>query len=161
MELVIGIVVVGTSIWVAVDASNLGARRGVLGGGFFDMGAAGWFFSCLLFWIVGFPAYLLTRSRYVDCGRTAAAGLVMQGPGIGYAPSASGQPSFDASMRSERPRMTSAPQGFPPEEVWARHAAPRSLVDDLSRLAALLDSGAVTKDEFDMLKARILGRPEQ
>lgn len=36
------------------------AARGA-GRGFLDMGAAGWFFCCLLLWIVAFPVYLAMR----------------------------------------------------------------------------------------------------
>src|SRR5487761_1930575 len=58
------LVVIGTTIWVGIDASNLGMRHGRLGGGFLDMGPAGWVFACLLFWIIAFPCYLAARSRY-------------------------------------------------------------------------------------------------
>ena len=37
-------VVLATSIWVAVDASNLNVQKGKLKGSFFDMGIVGWFF---------------------------------------------------------------------------------------------------------------------
>jgi Short C-terminal domain len=37
-----------------------------------------------------------------------------------------------------------------------RQPGPVSLVDELSRLAGLLDSGLLTRDEFDQLKARLL-----
>lgn len=37
----------------------------------------------------------------------------------------------------------------------ARQPAARSLVDELSRLAGLLDRGLLTRDEFDQLKARL------
>jgi hypothetical protein len=57
-------VVIGTTIWVGIDASNLGMRPGRLGGGFVDMGPAGWVIGCLLLWIVAFPVYLAARSRY-------------------------------------------------------------------------------------------------
>lgn len=63
---VVAIIVVASAVWVLVDASNLGVRRGCLGGGMFDMGKAGWFFATLLLWVVGFPAYLATRPRYVE-----------------------------------------------------------------------------------------------
>ncbi len=33
------------------------------------MGPAGWFFSCLLLWIVMFPYYLYVRPRYVAYAR--------------------------------------------------------------------------------------------
>jgi len=60
MEWVFWIVLLGTTTWLAVDASELGAHRGLLGGGFFDMGVAEWCFSCLLLWLVAFPAYLIS-----------------------------------------------------------------------------------------------------
>ena len=59
------LVIVGSSVGVAVDASRLDARRGVLGGGLRDMGPAGWFFSCLLLWIVAVPCYLTVRGTLV------------------------------------------------------------------------------------------------
>lgn len=59
------VVVIGTAIWVAVDAGNLGARSGRLGGGFFDMGPVGWFFATVLLWIIAFPAYLVKRPEYL------------------------------------------------------------------------------------------------
>ena len=63
-QLIGWVVVIGSAIWVAADASKLGVSRGCLGGGMFDMGIAGWFFVTLLLWIVGFPAYLVHRRRY-------------------------------------------------------------------------------------------------
>ena len=71
MEWVFWILLLGTTKWVAVDATKLGAHRGLLGGGFFDMGVAEWCLSCLLLWLVAFPAYLLSRSRYVQLKRAA------------------------------------------------------------------------------------------
>jgi hypothetical protein len=58
----IWLVVIGSSIWVAADASSIGARKGLVPG-FFNMGVAGWFFACLLLWIVAFPGYLATRNK--------------------------------------------------------------------------------------------------
>jgi hypothetical protein len=58
------LVVPPTTLWVLIDANTLKVRKGRLGGGFFDMGVAGWFFSCLLLWIVAFPAYLAKRGEY-------------------------------------------------------------------------------------------------
>lgn len=60
----ISLIVIGTTIWVGIDASNLGMSRGRAGGGFLDMGPAGWVFACLLFWIVAFPCYLAARANY-------------------------------------------------------------------------------------------------
>ncbi|HUJ67033.1 MAG TPA: hypothetical protein VLX59_15930 [Acidimicrobiales bacterium] len=53
-----------SDIWVAIDAKNLGAKRGTLGG-FLDMGPVGWFFACLFLWIVAFPCYIVTRPKLV------------------------------------------------------------------------------------------------
>ena len=66
-------VVIGLAIWIAVDASRLGAKRGALGGGMLDMGPAGWFFACLLFWIAALPCYLATRPKLVQRANVLAA----------------------------------------------------------------------------------------
>ena len=59
------LVVLGTSVWVLVDARTIGVEKGRIKG-FFDMGPTGWFFSCLLCWIVAFPAYLVKRREYTQ-----------------------------------------------------------------------------------------------
>ena len=63
MSEIILIVVVVPSIWVLVDAKKIGVNKGQiqeLG----NPGAWGWFFVCLLFWVVGFPFYLAKRSAF-------------------------------------------------------------------------------------------------
>jgi len=62
MVMLILLIVVGTSIWVAIDASIIGVKNGQLKG-LAGMGPAGWFFACLLLWIVGFPLYLAKRGE--------------------------------------------------------------------------------------------------
>ena len=57
------LIVFFTSIWVYFDAKSIGVKKGVLKG-FFDLGAAGWFWVSLLLWIIGFPAYLAKRGEY-------------------------------------------------------------------------------------------------
>lgn len=64
MEL-IPLIVIGTAVWVAIDASQLNVTSGKLGGGLLDMGVIGWTLGCLLLWIICFPAYLAKRSEYV------------------------------------------------------------------------------------------------
>jgi hypothetical protein len=71
--------VIVTSIWVAVDSSNLGAGHGARGGGFLDMGPVSWLFACLLLWIVAFPCYLVARSKLV----AMKAGQATPGPSTG------------------------------------------------------------------------------
>lgn len=63
MDALILIVVLGTSIWVAVDAATIGVKSGQIKG-LGNMGPAGWFFACLLIWIVGFPFYLAKRPEF-------------------------------------------------------------------------------------------------
>lgn len=70
--LLIVLVVAGTSIWVVVDASHLGVRRGSLGPR--SMGPTGWFVCCLLLWIIAFPYYLYARPRYVAYSRLPEVG---------------------------------------------------------------------------------------
>lgn len=53
--LLVLLVVVGTTIWVGVDAS----RRDWSG----RTGTAGWVIGCILLWIVFFPYYLVVRGK--------------------------------------------------------------------------------------------------
>jgi hypothetical protein len=57
------LLVFGTSVWVLVDSRTIGVKKGQIKG-FFNMGPTGWFFSCLLCWIVALPAYLVKRPEY-------------------------------------------------------------------------------------------------
>lgn len=58
------LVVIGTSVWVLLDSRAIGIAKGPAKG-FFNMGPIGWFLSCLLCWIVAFPAYLVKRRTYM------------------------------------------------------------------------------------------------
>ncbi len=50
----------------------------------------------------------------------------------------------------------SAPPGTP--ELPARSQAPESVTDQLIKLAAMLESGLLTRDEFDHLKAKLIAQ---
>lgn len=65
MQSLIVLIVLGTSIWVYVDAKKIGARRGLLTG-FSDMSPAAWCVACLLLWIIVFPLYLAKRSTIIQ-----------------------------------------------------------------------------------------------
>ena len=61
------VMVLATSIWVAVDASNLGAPRDR------SLGVAGssplaWGQACIVMWIVFFPLYLAKRTKIRAAG---------------------------------------------------------------------------------------------
>ncbi len=64
---IILLLVIGTSIWVLVDAMTIGVKKGKIEG-VGNMGPWGWFFVCLLFWIVGFPFYLAKRGEFKAAG---------------------------------------------------------------------------------------------
>jgi len=61
--LIVYLLVIGSSIWVVVDAKSIGVKRGQIKG-IANMGPWGWFVACLLFWILGFPLYLSKRSEF-------------------------------------------------------------------------------------------------
>ena len=69
MEYFIYLVVIGTSIWVLIDAKSIGVKKGQIKG-FFNMGPWGWFFVCLLIWIIGFPVYLAKRNEFKKINST-------------------------------------------------------------------------------------------
>ena len=105
--------VVGTSIWVGIDAMThkvpqLGQKQ------FGSQDPWIWAVCCLLLWIVVFPAYLIKRAVY-------------------------------AARDEVRQTTESIPSAGSAEE--------------LLKFKRLLDSGAITQDEFEGAKARILGTP--
>ena len=57
------IIVLGTSIWVFIDARSLKLPKKDAKG-FWAMGPIGWLFACFLIWIVAFPVYLVKRSEW-------------------------------------------------------------------------------------------------
>ncbi|MGV8057303.1 MAG: SHOCT domain-containing protein [Smithellaceae bacterium] len=63
MGYVIWLIVIGTSIWVLFDAKSIGVKKGQIKG-IANMGPWGWFFVCLLLWIIGFPVYLAKRGEF-------------------------------------------------------------------------------------------------
>ena len=63
MESLVLLIVIGTSIWVLVDAKSIGIGKRALNG-VVDSGPWTWFWGCLLLWIVAFPMYLVKRNRY-------------------------------------------------------------------------------------------------
>lgn len=58
------LLVVGSAIWVGVDASSHGIRKGLIDG-FLDQGPVEWFVGTILFWIIIFPCYLAKRSELI------------------------------------------------------------------------------------------------
>ena len=62
MDTLIYLIVIGTSVWVYLDAKKIGVRKGLVKG-LADLGPGQWLIVCLLLWIVAFPIYLFKRSE--------------------------------------------------------------------------------------------------
>lgn len=62
------LVIFGTSLWVLIDAQNIGVKKGQVRG-LADLNPIGWFVGCLLLWIVIFPFYLIKRQEFIEINR--------------------------------------------------------------------------------------------
>ena len=148
-DVIVGLVIIGTSIWVAIDASRIGARKGLVKG-LADIGPAGWFFCCLLIWIIGFPVYLAKRSQIIHAVATAATEVPPQDSTVQVVPYPLVPP----------PSLYPSPRAQGQRGSWEGTAsAVTSKADELSKLAALLLSGVLTQEEFNTEKARLLAAP--
>jgi hypothetical protein len=69
MEFAILAGIVGSSLWVYFDAKWIGIYRTGEPCSMFqlslDMEPVDWLISCVLLWVVAFPAYLLKRPRFI------------------------------------------------------------------------------------------------
>ncbi len=139
MGFLILLLVVGTTIWVGVDAHKLGVRRGSLPGSFCDLSVASWVICCLLLWVLVFPLYLVIRPRYVAAQHP-------RWP-LSHGPTSS-PPSYAAGW----PASTSMGGSPGPVAVGGRIAK-------LQQLDQLRQTGALTAEEFAMLKADVLTEP--
>jgi len=137
--LISALVVLGTSIWAAVDAASV--RERIAAEIEFERPSVV-LLGCLLFWIVCFPIYLVRRSRALAADAEWKAG---RGPGR--------NPSR-ADRIAERER----------EERNAREEeAPRSpsLQTPATRIKALDElrgNGLITAEEYDQKRAEILSQ---
>lgn len=140
LGIILVLVIIATSIWVAIDSSNLGAGRGALGGGFLDMGPASWFFVCLLLWIIGFPCYLVARSKLV----AAKAVQASFAPGWPSAP-ATGSPSVGVHGQGQAPHAPAL-------------NVPVTPTAELERLYQLHRAGGLSAAEYEVLKQKVIGQ---
>ncbi|MDX2132296.1 MAG: hypothetical protein SFY69_09615 [Planctomycetota bacterium] len=68
----VGLVVVGTSVWVLIDARRLGMRRTERN--MLSNSPATWFIGCLLLWAIAFPLYLVARAEHLRASGGGAGG---------------------------------------------------------------------------------------
>ena len=116
MQSLLYLIDVAIAVGVAFDASHLNARRGALGGGLRDMGPAGWFFACLLLWIVALPCYLTVRPRLVR--RATALATHPQFAGAAYGQQYAPGPTYGGHVVAPAQAQWS-PQPAPPAQVPA------------------------------------------
>lgn len=117
------IVLFGSASWVLVDAVRLGVRRGVIGGRFFgDVGIVTWVLVVLLMWIVGLPAYLVSRPRYVALRREFPTGPLPRSEVREAMQAASRKRQADASRQMQaaasRQMVEAVPLEYVPVEGW-------------------------------------------
>ena len=65
MGFIVLAIVVGSSIWVLLDARSIGVKKGQLRG-IANMDPGDWFICCLLLWIIAFPYYLSKRPQLLS-----------------------------------------------------------------------------------------------
>jgi tetratricopeptide (TPR) repeat protein len=110
------LVVLGTSIWVYLDAKKIGVKKGQLDG-FCDLGPGAWAVVCLLLWIIGFPAYLIKRGEYIKINRGDSEETTVSEADIqvktSAEPKAGTKPAGIESNENQRPRRESSPSGQP------------------------------------------------
>lgn len=71
MGFVIVLIVLATSLWVLIDATSIGVKKGQIEG-LGNMGPWGWFFACLGLWIIAFPMYLAKRGELKKLNQTSS-----------------------------------------------------------------------------------------
>lgn len=71
MENIFYLVILCSSIWVFIDAKNIGVKKGLVTG-MADMGPVMWLVGCLLLWIVAFPLYLIKRPDFIKAANSSA-----------------------------------------------------------------------------------------
>ena len=137
------LVVIATSIWMAVDASQLGYDKRDLRG-LAAMSPAGWLLAGLLLWIVAFPMYLIKRPELKAAGQARKqmlrtgqiAGQLYPGqPGYGpmpghgagnqYGPSPYGQTPYGQTPHGQTP-SGQAPYGQTPPGAQPNPYTPSS-----------------------------------
>lgn len=104
-----------SAVWVGFDASRLGFKRGRLGGGTLDMGVTSYVLPTLLIWVIGFPCYMVARTRYVerkDRYRVATQPLAPLSPHLSAAA------AYGADTAAAPYAAQTAPPQYSPDGQW-------------------------------------------
>lgn len=139
------LVVVGSSIWVGLDARQLGIRKGTTTTGVLDAGPFGWFCCSLLLWIIAFPLYLANRSRLSMAAQKAAEAYTPAGPKRSAQTSSTPQTDLDLQREADaraaflaelaaKRRESSLPQSTPVQSSPPSDTPPSSTVQLLQEI---------------------------
>lgn len=178
------VVVLITSIWMAIDADKLGYDKRDIKG-IAAMSPGGWLICGLLLWIIAFPLYLIKRPELAAAGARRRA--LAQGQPVGFLPPGFPAPMHPGHMGQQPyppqpyPQQPYPPQPYPqqgypqqpypqqpyPQAGYPAPAAaagmPATLTPDevaqrLFKLDELRIAGLLTDEEFEQQKAIILAR---
>jgi hypothetical protein len=105
-------------IWVGIDASKLGVRKGGLGGGPIDMSVTSWVICCFFLWIISFPCYLVARSKYQALRRRPHGYGVQPSLQQGWSPAFVTPEPSGASSTHGFSGAASAPPPISPDGQW-------------------------------------------
>jgi hypothetical protein len=178
MNAIMGLIVLGSAIWMGVDSAQLGYDKRDIRG-IAAMGPVGWFFCGWLLWIIAFPLYLVKRPELKAAGerrkQMLASGMPMQGlpphgyppppyppypPQQGYPP----QPGYPPPQGYPPPPYPPQPgyppyppQGYPPSPPAAAPLTTDEVAQSIVKLNEMREAGLLTEAEFQQQKARLLG----
>ncbi len=116
----LGLVVLATSIWMAVDASRLGYDKRDIKG-IAGMGPVGWFFCGLFLWIVAFPLYLIKRPELAAAGERRRLGGAPMPGALPYPQPPYPQQSYPQQPYPQQPY----PQQRYPQQPYPQQAYPQ------------------------------------
>ena len=175
----VALLVFVTSIWVFIDATNIGVKAGQIPG-LAGMGPGGWLFACLGIWIVAFPYYLSVRDEFKRLNstpqpapptQTTYAITLPDGKEIHLTREQLEMAHENATVESSFPAKEEGHADWvtigdvlrqPRHEPATSSSTPDSLQpadwdDQLRRLAKLKQEGLVSEDEFNKKKRSLLG----
>lgn len=163
MQLLMGLVVLASSLWMASDAARLGYdTRDVRGVAAMSPGA--WFICGLLLWIVAFPLYLIKRPELAAAGERRRLGMT-GAPGFlppPYPPQGYPPAPPQAYPPSAYPPPAYPPPAYPPPAYPPAPAPAKMTLDEVTaaivKLGELHQAGLLTEAEFEQQKAQVLAR---
>jgi hypothetical protein len=131
MQLIILLIVIATTIWVAFDAkkNQITTHDKPYS---INTGALAWFFCCLLLWIAAFPYYLVRRNKLLKLRRASASPPALENTSTLFHSASKKQATFAATV------------------------SPLDYDQQLRQLAKLKDDGIISAADFEQKKKVML-----